>query len=189
VALPTVTDLKAHLNVPAAVTDDDAELGEVLDAAIEIVADIVGPLEASPVTEIHSRVSSGVLVLRGMPAADLTAISFRAGLTSTPLTLSDYELDATSGIVRVVSGSGFYGDYVVEYTAGFDTLPASIRLAVLIIAAHLFETQRMPMQGESFAPTGFGPAAGEVVAPAGRGYALPNRALELLRPYSFTSLS
>lgn len=188
-ALPTVTDLKVHLNIPAAVTDDDAELAEVLDAAIEIVADIVGPLEAAPVTEIHSRVSSGVLVLRGMPAADLTAISFRAGLTSTPLTLSDYELDATSGIVRVVSGSGFYGDYVVEYTAGFDTLPASIRLAVLIIAAHLFETQRMPMQGESFAPTGFGPAAGEVVAPAGRGYALPNRALELLRPYSFTSLS
>jgi hypothetical protein len=185
-ALPTVADLKVHLNVPAAATADDAEMADALDAAVEIVADIVGPLESTTVTEIHRGLHSNVLVLRRMPAASITTVSIRSGVTSTAQTLSDYELDPATGIVRNVYGGGFFGDYVIEYESGSAVLPASVRLAVLIVAAHLWETQRMPLQNDS-QPAGFG--GGEVPMPTSRGYALPNRALELLRPYSFPSLS
>lgn len=178
-ARPNLADLKAHLNISSSTNDD--ELADILDAAIELVENIVGPLEADGVTEIHSRVSSDVLVLRSMPAADLTSISFRAGLSTTPLTLSDFELDSTAGIVRVVTGSGFYGDYVVEYTAGFDTLPASVRLATLIIAAHLWETQR----GMSPSALALQPDVDQAV-PQGVGYAIPSRAEALLEPYRLT---
>jgi uncharacterized phiE125 gp8 family phage protein len=180
VALPNLTDLKTHLNMTG--SSNDTELQDILDAAIELVENIVGPLEAAPVTEIHPRVSSGVLVLRRVPAANMTAISFRAGLTSTPLTLSDYELDSTSGIVRVVSGSGFYGDYVVEYTAGFAAVPASVRLATLIIAAHLWETQR----GAASSPLAQQQAEYDQPAPLGLGFAIPARAQTLLEPYRLT---
>lgn len=184
-ALPTLPDLKQHLNIPSAVTDDDDELETVLDAALEVVAGIVGPLEAETVTEIHRGVNSPLLVLRRMPAAELSSISARYSSTdTTALSLSDYELDSDTGIVRLVNGSGFYGTYVVEYTTGRTDLPASVRLAVLIVAAHLWETQRRP-GFTSATPAGFGGSDGvpDASIQTGFGYAIPARAMELLRPY------
>lgn len=176
-ALPTVADLKAHANIPAASTTDDDELQEFLDAAVEIVEGMVGPLTEGPVTEVHRAVNTDTLVLRRQPASAVTAVSSRYGTSDlTALTLGDYELDADAGLLRAYSGARFYGTYVIEYTAGGIT--ASDRLAVLIIAAHLLETQRVPMQSD--APAGFGDTVGG--APVGVGYAIPNRALELLKP-------
>lgn len=187
-ALPTVTDLKAHLNLPSADTSQDDELGDVLDAAVEMVSDLVGPLESGAITETHRGINSPLLVLRSQPAAELTSISVRyATGVEEPLTLADYELDVNTGIVRVLSGARFFGTYIVEYDSGRATLPATIKLAVLIIAAHLFETQRVPMQGE-VAPVGFGGGV-DAVTPVSRGYALPNRAIELLRPHMSASLA
>lgn len=186
-ALPTVTDFKAHLNLPTADTSQDNELGEVLDAAIELASEIAGTLGAGTVTEVHRGVNSPLLVLRQMPAQSLTSISVRyATGIEEPLTLEDYELDGATGIVRLVNGSRFYGTFVVEYAAGSDTISAATRLGILIIAAHLWETQRMPMQGE-VQPVGFGGGI-DAVTPMSRGYALPNRAIELLRPSARVNL-
>lgn len=174
-ALPTVADLKKHINIPADVTADDAELGEVLDAAVELVASMVGPLESGAVTEVHRGVDSRLLVLRQMPATSLTSVSLRyaTGETSA-LTLSDFDLDTEAGIVRLVSGGWLAGTYVVVYDAGRATLPASVRLAVLIVAAHLWETQRVPGVNRFGSPD---------EPSVSRGYAIPNRAAELLAPY------
>lgn len=177
-SLPTVTDLKIHLNKT---TDaDDTELGDMLDAAIEVVEGIVGPVGESEVTETHYNVSSGLLVLRRHPASALVSVSSRVGATTSPLTLSDYELDPSTGIVRLASGYGFYGNFTVTYAVGRETVPASIRLAILIIAAHLFETQRVPGANRGAGQPGFG-AAPEMGAPMG--FAIPNRAQELLQAY------
>jgi uncharacterized phiE125 gp8 family phage protein len=174
VALPTVIDLKAHVGLPSDVTDQDGELADMLDAAIEMVAAIVGPLTSETVTEVHT-VNSGRLILRRMPASSLTAITARHSLTdSLPLTVEEYELDPATGIVTALNGNRFYGTYVVEYAAGAADLPASVRLAILIVAAHLFETQRVPGVNR------FGSPEDPAVS---RGFALPNRAVELLAPY------
>jgi hypothetical protein len=175
VSLPTLTDLRAQTNITS--TADDGELQDTLDAAIDVVAGIVGPIDdPAPVTETHYSVSSDVLVLKRMPVGALTAVSARSGAATTALTLADYELDADTGLLRSATGGWFRGTYTVTYTSGRADLPAAIRLAVLVIAAHLWETQR------GAAPVG--PLSGDDTFPTpGLGFAIPNRALELLAPY------
>lgn len=181
-SLPTLTDLKIHTGITSA--KDDDELVEMLDAAIDVVEGIVGPISGGSVTEVHRGVNSDALVLRRMPTVALSSISARYGATTSPLAAADYELDADTGLLRSVSGYRFVGDYTVTYTAGRDVLPAAIRLAVLIIAAHLWETQRVPGAGPARAP-GFGGADGipDMGGSGGMGFAIPNRAQELLQPY------
>jgi hypothetical protein len=183
VSLPTLTDLRAHSNKVS--TADDEELQEVLDAAVEVVAGIVGPIDSpTAVTETHYNVCSDVLILKRMPVGSLLSVSLRYGPMTTVLTPGTYELDTATGLVRAVCGAGFYGaytagfygTYTVTYTSGRDDLPAAIRLACLIIADHLWETQR------GAAPVG--PlGTDDTFATPGSGYAIPNRARELLAPY------
>lgn len=175
-SLPTIDDLKAHANITT--NDDDAELADMLDAAVDVVEGIVGPLGGTSVTEVHRGVRSDCLVLRRMPVESLTAISSRSWGSESALTLADYELDADTGIVRSVYGYGFCGDYVVTYTAGRTVLPAAIRLAVLVIAAHLWQTQRGP------SPVGPLAEPDDTFGTPGAGFAIPNRARELLGPYA-----
>ena len=178
--LPDLATLKKHLNKSAAVSADDDELADILEAAIDVVGNIVGPLTGDPITETHYGTYGAQLVLRKMPVTELTAISPRAvpGVTTTPLDPDDYVLDTETGILRVANGGWFVGDYTVTYSTGRATVPAAIRLAVMIVAAHLWETQRgtapTPLQEPEFDNAGFNP---------GQGYAIPNRAVELLAPY------
>lgn len=181
--LPTVADLKQHANMTTAV--DDEELVDHLDAAVELVEGLIGPIDSpASVTETHRNVASDVLVLRSMPMGALTSVSSRVGATTTALTLADFELDAASGLLRRADGGGFYGSFTVTYTSGRAALPASIFLAVLIVAAHLWATQR----GQ--APSPLAVQDGEFDAPAGGlGYAIPNRARDLLMPYMLPSIA
>jgi hypothetical protein len=175
VSLPTLTDLKAHLN-KTSTTADDAELADMLDAAVDVVEGIVGPVTTSPVTETH-RVSSDVLVLRRMPVAGLVSVS--------PGSLADFALDVDSGLLRRVDGYGFVGPVTVTYSVGRPMVPAAISLAILIIAGHLWETQR----GTS--PSALSlqqPGAEPLDAPVA-GYAIPNRARDLLARYVRVSIA
>ena len=181
--LPTIVDLKAHLNYPdpAAQDDNDDELGYFLSAAIDLVEGMVGPLSPRSVTETHYAVSSDLLVLRKAPVVSLDAITGRpwAGTTTTTFLVSDYLLDTELGIVRSGNGLRLRGDYTVTYTAGRSGLPYGISLATVIIAAHLWATQRgagpsaMSLQGGD-------DTAGAIVP---MGFAVPNRAASLLEPY------
>jgi hypothetical protein len=188
VSLPSIDDLKLHLNKTDDV--DDLELTDVLDAAVEVVGGLVGPLDSETVTDVHYGVAGQTLLLRRMPVAEVLEVSSRSvGYSGfTELTLADYELDTAAGALRMQTGGLFFGDISVTYSVGRETVPAAIRLAVLIIAAHLWETQRMPMQDSG--PAGFGgmdgiPDAGS----AGRGFAIPNRAQELLQSYMSPSIA
>jgi hypothetical protein len=189
VPLPTLSDLKRETNIPNTTSDD--ELVVKLDQAVAVVEGLIGPVgDPSPVTETHWNVSSDVLVLRRMPVAGLVSVSSRYGATTTALTLADFELDPATGIVRLVSGGRFVGTYTVTYTAGYVNLPADVSGAIVLIAAHLWETQRMSGQSSDTAPAGFGgldgvPDAGS----AGRGFLIPNRAQELLQPHMRPSIA
>lgn len=181
-SLPTLDDLRRHNNQTS--TADDLELQNHLDAAVEVVEGLIGPIGSpAAVTETHYNVSGDVLVLRRMPVGALVSVSSRVGATTTALTLADYELDAATGLVRVASGARFGGSYAVTYTTGRAVLPASVHLAVLIVAEHLWQTQRMPGMEQTM--PGFGGADGipDAGSSVPRGFAIPNRAQELLAPF------
>lgn len=182
--LPNLTDLKAHANSTDAA--DDAELQDMLDAAVGIVAGIVGPLVSETVTETHYGATSPLLVLRKAPVTELLSLSIqRPGGTVSTYLVDDYLLDGELGVVRSATGWVFSGDVTVSYTAGRADIPAPVSLAILVVAAHLWETQRgiapTPLQLQQ-------PDVGEAFAP-GIGYAIPNRARELLAPYIMPSIA
>jgi hypothetical protein len=87
--------------------------------------------------------------------------------------------DLRRGIVTHTSGLPFYYcDYVWQYRAGRVIIPNAIYEAAKVILEHLFQIKRGGTGAQDV-------AAGESVTTLpGFGFAVPNRALELLVPYS-----
>lgn len=177
-ALPDVTALKPHLNIPAGQTVDDTELERTLGAAIRVVERKVGPLTPIPVVEHHLGLAlAAELVLRRAPVKTLTSVEVLGGGT---VTADQYVLDAEAGIVELAGGRRLHGDYTVTYEAGWAEVPEDIELATYIIAAHLWDTQRVPGRSRPGQPADQQPL---------RGFAIPNRAATLLAPYDIRSAS
>lgn len=176
-SLPTVTDLKLESNVSNSA--DDNELQGKLDAAVALVEGLVGPLSGATVTETHRNVWAGSLLLRRHPATAVTAVSVRsAGSTAAAQDVADYELDP-DGTLHLASGYWHRGDVTVTYTVGRGVIPADIFEATVQIGAHMWETQRgtAPSSLQLQDPDAFD------AGPSGRGYSIPNRAMDLLRPH------
>lgn len=175
-AAPTLTDLRKHLNVPDSESANDGEMQNVLDAAVELVGQMVGPLTPETVTEVHYGLWSSTLLLRRSPVVSVTEIVTTYGFPTT-IGADEYVLEGAQGLVRFLAGRVFAGDYSVTYVAGWDVLPAPIHLGAMIVAGHLWDTQRVP---------GATPRFGQAAAPAQptpMGFAIPNRAATLLEPY------
>ena len=173
--MPSLSDLKAHLNMTS--TIDDSELLTKLDAAVDLVEGVVGPVYSTARTETHYGVDGPTVVLQVYPVSAVSAVSYRytPSTVVTSYVNADYVFDADTGVLRLANGSWFRGDVTVTYSAGRTLIPAGVDQAILIVAGHLWQTQRgaspMPMQ------------AVDMGASPGSGYALPNRALELLARY------
>jgi hypothetical protein len=105
-------------------------------------------------------------VLPTWPVLEVTAVTDEAGTAVTGYTLSD-------AAVLTLPWTP-YGAITVTATVGRDPVSAAIRLATYVIAAHLWRTQ----QGSS-------PSVlqDEGLPPAGMGYGIPNRAMDLLQPH------
>jgi hypothetical protein len=159
--LATLAQLKTHLNITR--NTDDAELGLMLEAAEDVVRSMIGA--AGSVEETVTPVA-GTVLLSGRPVSDFLFTS---------VNLSGYSLDSAAGLVLDVA---YEGPLDVSYTVGSESVPVAVTLATLIIAAHLWETQRgtspsaLALQGVE-----------DPSATLGVGYAIPNRALQLLQPY------
>lgn len=169
-AAPTLIELKKHLQLNTDTGDDDDEMQARLDAATGLVERLVGPLSPTEVTELHV-VAGPTIVLEQPPVHEITSI----GLSAATVPAEHYQLNKAAGIVRALGGRQFYGEYTVTYTAGWDTPPAELTTAVLIIAAQLWETQRVPGRRSS--------AFGQTDSPVPAGFAVPNRAAELMAPH------
>jgi len=181
----TVLDLagaKQHLGISASTYD--TELQGFIDAALpQIERYLGGPAEIRTVTETIEPTDW----YRALP---LTYRPFVAliGITANGQAMQTSDVYASPGrVLRRRYGLPFVPwwlpPYVVSYTAGLAvTSPAAATLAAKIIVAHLWDTQR----GRS---GGRGPSANSeygsinTIAP-GFGFAIPNRALELLSPYA-----
>jgi hypothetical protein len=168
----SLTEAKNHLNIPLSRTNSDEEIRSWMAAITPVIEDLVGPTIPKTYTEVVSGVEK--LTLSNTPVISITSIiPFYYGTTYVGETLVKSTPD---GEVRLIYGGAFYGrTFTVTYVAGRKPIGPNITQAAKIILKHLWETQRgassTPFQGDDEAATDLG-----------YGFAIPNRALELLKP-------
>lgn len=177
----TLDQFKAHLNRPTgAVAADDDELTMHLESATEAIENRVGPMVTREVVEDLMTTPAGVLLThRPVVAVTATATVFQGVATPLPgFDAATVTIDAESGLVSIpLLSRGRTAR--ITYTAGrgaIAAVPARFKLAVLITAAHLWETQR----GRGVTTGRWGTQEDEDLPAYMRGFALPRRALELI---------
>ncbi|MGH3439673.1 MAG: hypothetical protein ACRDRN_24865, partial [Sciscionella sp.] len=110
-------------------------------------------------------------MLNNVPVLSLTSVTRIDG--SITWDLASLHVNQKSGQVTLLSGAPVSGLVAVTYQAGYTVVPPNFQLAARIIVQHLWMTQR----GDKGATRAGG--MGTSVVP-GIGFAIPNRALELL---------
>lgn len=162
----SLADAKQQLNMTT--TNDDEELRTFLEAASLVVARLRGEaVVRQTVVEEHN--AHGRVALNCPPVVSLTSVARVDGTYS--WTVGDLHV-SPAGVVKPKLGLGLYGDIVFTYVAGYTVVPADIALAARIIVQHLWKTQR---GGAGVVRPG---TSEDNVMVAG--YAIPNRAVELL---------
>lgn len=175
--LVSLIDVKQYLNISTSTNDE--ELRGFIEAATDVIEEIVGPTIVKSVTETHTR-PGRVLVLQQPPVVSLTSVtSVLAG--GWDVDIATVDVDVQTGILRRLDGLPLAArpfPIRVTYLAGRPVMPASITMAAKVIIDHLWETQRGHTQGVRPSPGG-----GRGAQKKGPMPTLPHRALELLRPY------
>lgn len=164
---------KKHLNITS--TTDDDEITDWIAGITRVVEYYVGPCVPRTVVE-YQRGGTAVLRTDQRPVISVTSVVPYLPLGGMSYGPSQFKA-TPEGTIRLSQGGGFYGagDYEITYVVGRKPLTANIIQAVKLILAHVWETQKGPAgspiaggNDESFVP--------------GFGYAVPNRALEMLKP-------
>lgn len=179
-ALLTLAQAKAFTNIGGTVSD--AELQLYVDSVADVVeAALGGPVEQRSFTETVDVVDGGrALALGKRFATAVTTITANGTAVST----SDVVVAAGS-VLRRRAGLAFApisDPVIVVYTAGLaapGSAPSALTLAAAVIVGHLWETQR----GQVGAGPGDDYGTPNTVVP-GLGFAVPNRALELMHPWA-----
>ncbi len=176
----TRSEFLAYLNKDPSLSEDP-ELDQMLEAATEAAEGWhnVGPIVTRTVTQRISTDDCGRLVLPLRPVQSVTTATRVSD--GTVFETDDLDVDTATGIVTKADGAGLPLDaYDIEYEAGRGTInevSASLKLGVLIIAGHLWQTQQGPTTNRW--P---GQDASENNFRVSRGYLIPNRAAHLLQP-------
>ena len=183
VSVLSLQDAKDTLNIPQSRTADDDKIQRkiaTIEANIEKM--IGGPVITRSIANERVKVGSGyrTLVVRYRPLVSVTSIVDVASGTS--LALDDLDPDLATGVIRRKLQLPFWSRgpfYLITYTAGLGTaVPQGIEEAAGIILQHLWEVER----GGATPVIGFG--GEETVTLPGWGFAIPNRAAELLSPWA-----
>ena len=161
--LTTVTDVAAMLRWGTAERGKyEAQLPGYIAAASEIIEDYAGPFESRTVEYTADGGSSVALPYR------VTAVTT---VTVDGVETTDYTVNLSAGIVYGPFSRGRQ-NVVVEFTTGFDDIPASVVFAASSLVAHMWAiaSQRGPGLPEDYSavPTGF---------------LVPNVVKEALAPY------
>lgn len=173
--LLSLADAKRHLNKSGSADDD--EVRAWIEATTRAVEFFVGPVVVRTVTETHDALQARALVLRERPVLELVSVvPVRTG--GATVAVDGLDVDE-HGIVRRLDGGYLCGPLRVTYTAGRRVITANITAAARIILQHLWRTQMGPGR------TSRGSQDFDVTEPIpGLGYAIPNRAVQLLNPDS-----
>lgn len=136
-AVVELPEVKVHLNISKG--DHDAELEITMAAAEAAIAERVGPLAPTSVSE-RVRGDSCTLRLPVTPAISLTSVTPVGG---TALTLADLYLHKSAGLVTYSTGDAFVDTfYDAVYQAGRSECPDDLVMAVKELVRHMWTTQR-----------------------------------------------
>lgn len=149
---PTLDEAKAQLG--ASDVTYDSELQGFIDAAVDEVENVIGPVTPTSYTDFLDG-GGQTVVLNHYPVVSVSSVleydstGTGTALTSEPLggtyDGNGYILDADIGVLRrMTSGSQAWfltgtANIAVTYIAGRSTVPAGVRLATLLILEHLWE--------------------------------------------------
>lgn len=189
VAVLPLQDAKDTLNIAASNTQYDDEIA-VFVATIESALERItgGPLVTRAVRD-RVRVGHNYrsLVLESRPVVSVTAIIDIA--SGSALEIDDIDVDLNAGIIRRKLQWPFWAwgpFYYVDYKAGWGTsLPPAFNVAARVLLQHLWEIQLGPSVRPSMGGGSSGLATGW--RDIGPGFAIPNRVLEIMAPYSTQS--
>ncbi|GKQ34591.1 hypothetical protein [Streptomyces sp. A012304] len=175
----SLAEAKAKLDIPASSTSEDEELREFIEATTAAVEYFVGAVVRRTVQQV---VQGGrdVWLLHTTPVLAVTTVT---ALTSwqQAVDTSVLDVDASTGVVRRTDGLCFdQGDYRITYTAGRALVPPHVSLAGKLILQHMWRTNYGASRG--LAGIGGGDDVSVTEPIPGFGYAIPNRALQLLQP-------
>lgn len=175
-AIITLAEAKLQLNITS--STHDTEIQTYIDATERMVEEITGRIiTPRSFTEDHLLTGSpDSIFLWRRPIQTLTSIT--AIGTTTTYSVSDVHINSIVGELRTLRGPGFAGRLVIVYTAGMSSIPVNYNLAARIIVQHLWQTQRGTSGPVLAGGLEMGYQSGNGVRSFG--FAVPNRALELL---------
>ena len=179
-AILSLADCHETLNIPAGDTAYDSRIRAYNSAITAVVEHLCGPVVVRTVTERYLESGeSEIIMLRRIPVYQPATqpypiISITPVLTyGLTYDLSLLTVDFLTGTLRHTAGLPFWnGPYDIAYTAGRPIASDNIMTGSRIILRHLWSLER----------GGAGAARGQVADDVTMimGYAIPNRALELL---------
>ena len=182
VTVLSLADAKDFIDIPQATTKYDDEIARkisVIEGMLERMTG--GPIVNRTIVDERTEVGSGyhTLTVRYRPLVSVTSITDVA--SGTALAVTDLDVDTATGVIRRKLNLPFWSRgpyYLITYVAGQGVVtPAAFSEAASVILQHLWESQR----GQSSVPQYGGE---ETVTLPGLGYAIPNRAAELLAPFA-----
>lgn len=199
--LDVAKDAKPWMNIPSTNTTKDANIELILDMACQWVSNFIGhPVQPQKFTyrfDGFSGWTGAYLNLPYTPVLEVTSVVEYWGAAgphvlteSTPTNQTDgYQVEYSTGrLIRIFPGNvqkpWFPGSRNIEisWTAGYNPIPADIRMATLELAKHWYDNTQMqagirggvgiPMSGE------YDPAA-----TSGLFTGIPYRIIDLLETY------
>lgn len=174
-AILSLADARRHLNLVS--TKDDDEVRFWNNATTRAVEFFTGPVIVRSLTEQHQVRNAASVVLRHTPVLAVTAVdSVLTGATA--YDVSGLGVDVDTGELFRLDGGRLSGRLSITYRAGRTVITENITAGARIILEHLWRTQR-PARGGL---VGGGEDYSVTEPIPGLGYAIPNRALQLLEP-------
>lgn len=176
----SLSDAKLMLNEPAGVTANDRKISQYIRTTTGFLEKFCGSIIVQQVTERHT--AGGTYIMLNKPPVFQPSTQTYPVIALTPVLtygltydLSLLTVDFKRGEMRHKSGLPFiYGPYDVTYTVGRPVIQEEILTGGEIILKHLWEVER----GGSGRVGGYGADDTTTMW----GFAVPNRALEILEP-------
>lgn len=139
-AVVTLNEVKAHLNIGTSTTHD-VELADFLARAEAAIARRLREITPTPSTvRVDGRGVRGLCLPSGQAIASVTSVTPVGGVA---IDMADLHVKESAGVIEYDDGAAFQSRaYDVAYVAGFDATPDDVKLAVLELTRHFWDTQR-----------------------------------------------